>query len=365
MASFSIHLPVMTCHNSFNTQDSNSQSRCPNSSAFSNHQVSISNSPGRSRKLLRPLSLGRQESNKFVLSDLLFHSLRRDTCDLHPSSPRPSRALRPSARLETEVPLAAAIGVSILTSALPLVLPSIRSKKKSSGKDDKKESGDSFGLGEIQSGAMAILGVVPLFNWMAWILPFLDTREPRYLAYAAIYAAPYLTTGLSLSLEDSWLPLASIVLCSIHIQVENYVADNDPAETLSLPTPTWQERQPEKVVRQEEEGGSQLVTEEEAKDANKIAASWQAPSSPNPLSSSTASPSNQGGWEEKARANTKAGGDGKGNLSSVLDNDDDERLVRSEMQAWDERFQASGNDGRLDNQNRELEDSEIKRSSPK
>ncbi|XP_028798710.1 uncharacterized protein LOC114754132 isoform X2 [Neltuma alba] len=52
-----------------------------------------------------------------------------------------------------------------------------------------------------------------------------DTR--RYAVYALVYLAPYLRSNLSLSPEESWLPIASIIFCIIHIQLEASIRNGD------------------------------------------------------------------------------------------------------------------------------------------
>ncbi|KAB2608917.1 hypothetical protein D8674_012085 [Pyrus ussuriensis x Pyrus communis] len=65
---------------------------------------------------------------------------------------------------------------------------------------------------------MGIVSFIPYFNWLSWIFAWLDTGKRRYAVYALVYLVPYLRTNLSLSPEESWLPVASIVFCIIHVQ---------------------------------------------------------------------------------------------------------------------------------------------------
>ncbi|KAL2629660.1 hypothetical protein R1flu_014346 [Riccia fluitans] len=66
---------------------------------------------------------------------------------------------------------------------------------------------------------MQVISFLPLFNWLVWIFAWLDSGKQRYLAFAIVYLAPYLKTGLSLNPEDSWLPLASVLACIVHVQL--------------------------------------------------------------------------------------------------------------------------------------------------
>ncbi|KAI9075063.1 hypothetical protein K1719_042961 [Acacia pycnantha] len=56
---------------------------------------------------------------------------------------------------------------------------------------------------------------------------WLDTGKRRYAVYALVYLAPYLRSNLSLSPEESWLPIASIIFCIIHIQLEASIRNGD------------------------------------------------------------------------------------------------------------------------------------------
>ncbi|KAL5650237.1 hypothetical protein ACJX0J_041046, partial [Zea mays] len=61
----------------------------------------------------------------------------------------------------------------------------------------------------------------------SWIFAWLDSGRRRYLVYAAVYLAPYLRTNLSLSPDESWLPVASIFICILHIQLEASIRSGD------------------------------------------------------------------------------------------------------------------------------------------
>ncbi|GBG78188.1 hypothetical protein CBR_g26222 [Chara braunii] len=139
-----------------------------------------------------------------------------------------------AASLETDAPFAIAIGACLASSAWPLLLPVGPAGKGREGrrrigmwKDEEEEEEEERGGGltgsdDLRFGVMGIISLVPVFNWLAWVFAWMDTNEKRYLVYSAVYLAPYIRTGLSLSLDDSWLPLASVLACALHVQVENY-----------------------------------------------------------------------------------------------------------------------------------------------
>ncbi|KAK3150828.1 hypothetical protein QOZ80_3AG0238330 [Eleusine coracana subsp. coracana] len=76
-------------------------------------------------------------------------------------------------------------------------------------------------------GVMEIISFLPYFNWLSWIVAWWDSGKRRYLVYAAVYLSPYLRTNLSLSPEESWLPIASIFICILHIQLEGAIRNYD------------------------------------------------------------------------------------------------------------------------------------------
>ncbi|BBN07250.1 hypothetical protein MPTK1_4g02280 [Marchantia polymorpha subsp. ruderalis] len=115
------------------------------------------------------------------------------------------------ASLPDDAPFALAIGACLLST---LVLPNVEEED-----NDKKEN-SLFGPDDMRSGAMQIISFIPLFNWLVWIFAWLDSGKQRYLAFAIVYLAPYLKTGLSLNPEDSWLPLASVLACIAHVQLD-------------------------------------------------------------------------------------------------------------------------------------------------
>uniref|UniRef100_A0A0E0KUF5 Uncharacterized protein n=1 Tax=Oryza punctata TaxID=4537 RepID=A0A0E0KUF5_ORYPU len=139
------------------------------------------------------------------------------------------RALACRADLQQDAPFAAAIGACVLAS---LVLPTSR------GCGDGEEEEGDFGATDTRMGVMGIISLLPYFNWLSWIFAWLDTGKRRYLFYAAAYLAPYLRTNLSLSPEESWLPIASIFACILHVQLEASIRTGD-IETFTFVQRAW------------------------------------------------------------------------------------------------------------------------------
>ncbi|WCJ26613.1 hypothetical protein M5689_008418 [Euphorbia peplus] len=119
------------------------------------------------------------------------------------------------AELSRDAPFAAAIGACMLSS---LILPN-------NVDDDEEDSGSDFA--DARLTAMAIISFIPYFNWLSWIFAWLDTGKRRYAVYALVYLAPYVRSNMSLSPEESWLPIASIVLGIIHVQIETSIKNGD------------------------------------------------------------------------------------------------------------------------------------------
>ncbi|XP_002979096.2 uncharacterized protein LOC9659601 [Selaginella moellendorffii] len=109
--------------------------------------------------------------------------------------------------LQEDAPYAVAIGACVLSS---LVLPS----------GQTKPDGSVFGPDDVRYAAMGIISFIPLFDWLAWVFAWLDTSKRKYLIFSIVYLAPYLKSGMSLSTDDSWLPLASVLACILHVQLE-------------------------------------------------------------------------------------------------------------------------------------------------
>ncbi|XP_059450362.1 uncharacterized protein LOC132181248 [Corylus avellana] len=138
---------------------------------------------------------------------------------LKPRSQKKKRIRNRTCRAEFahDAPFAAAIGACMLSS---LVFPDTGNAPDSDG-----DSG--FDLADTRFSVMGIISFVPYFNWLSWVFAWLDSGNRRYAVYAVVYLAPYLRSNLSLSPEESWLPIASIVLCIIHIQLEASIKNGD------------------------------------------------------------------------------------------------------------------------------------------
>ncbi|KAI6701946.1 hypothetical protein NL676_011082 [Syzygium grande] len=125
------------------------------------------------------------------------------------------------AELSPDAPLAAAIGACVLSS---LVLPA---SAGSGGGDDEEDDGAAAGSADARFAVMGIVSFIPYFNWLGWVFAWLDTGKRRYAVYALVYLAPYLRSNLSLSPEESWLPIASILFCIVHVQLEASIRNGD------------------------------------------------------------------------------------------------------------------------------------------
>ncbi|KAL4570608.1 hypothetical protein LXL04_026266 [Taraxacum kok-saghyz] len=125
---------------------------------------------------------------------------------------------RCSAQLPHDAPFVAAIGACVLNS---LVFPLPVSPNDDEDSDSVIDSADA------RFAVMGIISFIPYFNWMSWVFAWMDTGDKRYAVYALVYLAPYLRTNLSLSPDESWLPIASILLCILHIQLEASIKNGD------------------------------------------------------------------------------------------------------------------------------------------
>ncbi|KAH6774031.1 Phosphoenolpyruvate carboxylase family protein [Perilla frutescens var. hirtella] len=121
------------------------------------------------------------------------------------------------AELSTDAPVAMAIGACILNS---LIFPATPLPE-----DVEDES--LIDSSDARLAVMGIISFIPYFNWMSWVFAWLDTGKRRYAVYAIVYLAPYVRTNLSISPEESWLPIASILLCIFHIQLEASIKNGD------------------------------------------------------------------------------------------------------------------------------------------
>ncbi|OAY56280.1 uncharacterized protein LOC110609475 [Manihot esculenta] len=120
------------------------------------------------------------------------------------------------AEFSRDAPFAVAIGASILSS---LLLPNTAQMD-----EDRESAIDST---DARLTVMGIISFIPYFNWLSWVFAWLDTGNRRYAVYALVYMAPYLRSNMSLSPEESWLPVASIVLGIIHVQLEASIKNGD------------------------------------------------------------------------------------------------------------------------------------------
>ncbi|EXB39940.1 hypothetical protein L484_001699 [Morus notabilis] len=123
------------------------------------------------------------------------------------------------AELSHDAPFVAAIGACMLSS---LVLPV-------AGAPDDDEDGEDAAIDSTDArfGVMGIISFIPYFNWLSWVFAWLDTGKRRYAVYSLVYLLPYIRSNLSLSPEESWLPIASIVLCILHVQIEISIKNGD------------------------------------------------------------------------------------------------------------------------------------------
>ncbi|GAB4857665.1 hypothetical protein Ancab_015571 [Ancistrocladus abbreviatus] len=121
------------------------------------------------------------------------------------------------AELSTDAPFAIAIGACMLSS---LLLPDKL-------KNEEGESDDVVTATDARFAVMGIVSFIPYFNWLSWVFAWMDTGKRRYAVYAIVYLAPYIRSNLSLSPEESWLPIASIALCIIHVQLEASIRSGD------------------------------------------------------------------------------------------------------------------------------------------
>uniref|UniRef100_M4E9J8 Uncharacterized protein n=2 Tax=Brassica campestris TaxID=3711 RepID=M4E9J8_BRACM len=123
-----------------------------------------------------------------------------------------------------EAPLATAIGACILSSFVFPVAKRV---------EDEEEENSAIVSTDMRLAAMGIISFIPYFNWLSWVFAWLDTGKTRYSVYALVYLLPYLSSNLSISPEESWLPITSIVLGIIHVQLEASIANGD-VQTLAF-----------------------------------------------------------------------------------------------------------------------------------
>lgn len=158
-------------------------------------------------------------SKALSLKPSSLNSLNRIPLGRRPKSVNPRRfgVGKCKAELVNDAPIALAIGACVLSS---LVFPA-------SPSPDQDESDSVIDSDDARFAVMGIISFIPYFNWVSWVFAWLDTGKKRYAVYAIVYLAPYLRSNLSLSPEDSWLPIASILLCILHIQLEVSIENGD------------------------------------------------------------------------------------------------------------------------------------------
>ncbi|WOG88132.1 hypothetical protein DCAR_0207366 [Daucus carota subsp. sativus] len=127
---------------------------------------------------------------------------------------------RCKAVLSQDAPFAVAIGACILSS---LVFQTSPTKED----DDQDSDGAVIDADDTRFAVMGIISFIPYFNWLSWVFAWTDTAKRRYAVYALVYLAPYFRSNMSLLPEDSWLPIASIISCIIHVQLEASIANGD------------------------------------------------------------------------------------------------------------------------------------------
>ncbi|PIN02959.1 hypothetical protein CDL12_24524 [Handroanthus impetiginosus] len=121
------------------------------------------------------------------------------------------------AEFSADAPVAMAIGACILNSLVFPVTPL----------PEDMEAESLIDSADARFAVMGVISFIPYFNWMSWVFAWMDTGRRRYVVYALVYLAPYLRSNLSISPEESWLPIVSIILCIAHIQLEASITNGD------------------------------------------------------------------------------------------------------------------------------------------
>nr|VDD61763.1 unnamed protein product [Brassica oleracea] len=125
------------------------------------------------------------------------------------SSEAKAKRLICRADISQDAPLASAIGACILSS---FVFPVAK----------RVEDEENSAIVSTETNYCALV-----VDEQSWVFAWLDTRKTRYAVYAFVYLLPYLSSNLSISPEESWLPITSIVLGIIHVQLEASIANGD------------------------------------------------------------------------------------------------------------------------------------------
>ncbi|KAI3713496.1 hypothetical protein L1987_72074 [Smallanthus sonchifolius] len=137
---------------------------------------------------------------------------------IHVNQDRRFRNARCKAILLHEAPFAGAIGACVLNSLISL---------PPAGPNDNEDGESMIESADARFAVMGIISFIPYFNWMSWVFAWMDTGDKRYAAYSIVYLAPYLRSNLSLLPEESWLPIASILMGILHIQLEASIKNGD------------------------------------------------------------------------------------------------------------------------------------------
>ncbi|KAJ4955086.1 hypothetical protein NE237_011869 [Protea cynaroides] len=163
------------------------------------------------RKSLVPIAIRRMLDVTQLLEPLRALHLKKK------SNLRRIRDSKCRADFSQDAPFAVAIGACVLNS---LIFPV-------SSVPQDEDGNSAINSTDARFAVMGIISFIPYFNWLSWIFAWLDTGKRRYLVYSIVYLAPYFRTNLSLSPEESWLPIASIIFCIIHIQLEASISNGD------------------------------------------------------------------------------------------------------------------------------------------
>lgn len=125
-----------------------------------------------------------------------------------------SSAVAQAALLVDTVAALSCIGISTLV---------LLSKGLESQSMDQESLEDS---NEFIWSVSTVTSLIPVFNWLTWILPALESKQPaRFYLFAAIYAIPVFVRGLPTG-EVEPTTIALYILCALHLQVELAAATN-------------------------------------------------------------------------------------------------------------------------------------------
>lgn len=133
--------------------------------------------------------------------------------------------------------------------------------------DTKELEGSGIDSTDSRFAVMGIISFIPFFNWLSWVFAWLDTGKRHYAVYSLVYLAPYLRSNFSISPDESWLPIASIVLCIIHVQLEASIRNGDLQgfQLFSEAAKRFSSGTEKKEIHMKRRGG---ISEEEKEDMN-------------------------------------------------------------------------------------------------